>query len=73
MRTAYDEIIATAVKRHNQLQRIINELLAAELSEKRAHSIRCQMTIAKLPPAKEIKEFDVKAAKATSMWRQENR
>jgi DNA replication protein DnaC len=62
VRTAYDEIIATAVKRQNQLQRIISELLAAELSEKRARSIKYQMTIAKLPLAKDIDEFDFEAA-----------
>jgi DNA replication protein DnaC len=66
VRTAYDEIIATAVKRQNQLQRIISELLAAELSEKRARSIKYQMTIAKLPLATEIKEFDFEAAKTMS-------
>ena len=58
MRTAYDEIIATAVKRQHEPQQIIGDLLAAEISEKQARSIKYQMTIAKLPLAKEIKEFD---------------
>ncbi|MEQ9121787.1 MAG: ATP-binding protein, partial [Alphaproteobacteria bacterium] len=34
------------------------DLLAAELSEKQARSIKYQMTIAKLPFAKEVDEFD---------------
>jgi DNA replication protein DnaC len=74
MRTAYDEIIATAVKRQHEPQRIIGDLLTAEISESEplaaigprtmanARSIKYQMTIAKLPLAKEIKEFDFEAA-----------
>ncbi len=60
--TAYDEIIATAVKRQHEPQQIIGDLLAAEISEKQARSIKYQMTIAKLPLAKEIEEFDFEAA-----------
>lgn len=57
MRAAYDEIVATAVKRQHEPQRIVGDLLSAELSEKQARSIRYQITIAKLPLAKEIEEF----------------
>ncbi len=62
MRTAYDEIIATAVKRQHEPQQIIGDLLTAEISEKQARSIKYQMTIAKLPLAKELQEFDFEAA-----------
>ncbi|MEM9840456.1 MAG: IS21-like element helper ATPase IstB [Pseudomonadota bacterium] len=62
MRTAYDEIIATAVKRQHEPQQIIGDLLNAEISEKQARSIKYQMTIAKLPLAKELEEFDFEAA-----------
>jgi DNA replication protein len=58
MRTAYDEIITTAVKRQHEPQQIIGDLLNAEISEKQARSIKYQMTIAKLPLAKEVDEFD---------------
>ena len=58
MKAAYDEIVATAVKRQHEPHRIIGDLLAAELSEKQARSMRYQLTIAKLPFAKEIDEFD---------------
>ena len=58
MRTAYDEIITTAIKRQYEPQKIIGDLLSAEISEKRARSIKYQMTIAKLALAKEIQEFD---------------
>lgn len=62
MRTAYDEIITSAVKRQHEPQQIIGDLLTAEISEKQARSIKYQMTIAKLPLAKEIEEFDFEAA-----------
>ncbi len=71
MKTAYDEIITTAVKRQHEPQQIVHcpagasagccreggDLLNAEISEKQARSIKYQMTIAKLPLAKEVDEF----------------
>ena len=57
MKAAYDEIVATAVKRQHEPQRIVGDLLAAELSEKQARSIKYQIAIAKLPFAKEVEEF----------------
>jgi DNA replication protein DnaC len=58
MKAAYDEIFTTAIKRQHEPQRIIGDLLAAEISEKQARSIKYQMTIARLPLAKEIDELD---------------
>jgi hypothetical protein len=49
MKAAYDEIIATAVKRQHEPQRVVGDLLAAEIAEKQARSIKYQMTIARLP------------------------
>jgi DNA replication protein DnaC len=57
MKAAYDEIIATAVKRQHEPQRIVGDLLAAEIAEKEARSVKYQITIAKLPLAKDIDEF----------------
>ena len=57
MRAAYDEVIATAVKRQHEPQRVVSDLLTAELSEKQARSIKYQIAIARLPMAKEIDEF----------------
>ena len=62
MRGAYDEIVATAVKRQHEPQKIIGDLLGAEINEKQARSIKYQMTIAKLPLAKDIDDFDFDAA-----------
>src|SRR5215467_10824529 len=47
MKAAFDEIMATAVKRQHEPQRIIGDLLTAEISEKQARSIKYQLTIAK--------------------------
>jgi DNA replication protein DnaC len=57
MRAGYDEIVATAVKREHEPQRLIGDLLSAELNEKRARSIKYQMTVARMPFAKEVEEF----------------
>jgi DNA replication protein DnaC len=57
MKAAYDEVIATAVKRQHAPQRIVGDLLAAEIAEKQARSIKYQMTIAKLPLAKDLADF----------------
>ena len=57
MKAAFDEIIATAVKRQHEPQRIVGDLLTAEITEKQARSIRYQITIAKLRLAKDIDEF----------------
>lgn len=62
MRAAYDEVLTTAVKRQHEPQQIIGDLLTAEIREKQARSVRYQMTIAKLPLAKELKEFDFENA-----------
>jgi DNA replication protein DnaC len=50
--------MATAVKRKHEPPRIVGDLLTAEISEKQARSIKYQMTIARLPLAKEVDEFD---------------
>ena len=61
MRAAYDEVLTTAVKRQHEPQQIIGDLLTAEVREKQARSVKYQMTIAKLPLAKELEEFDFEA------------
>lgn len=46
MRSAYDEVMAAGIK--------VGDLLQSEIAEKQARSIRYQMTVAKLPLAKDI-------------------
>jgi DNA replication protein DnaC len=57
MKAAFDEIITTAVKRQHEPQRVVGDLLTAEISEKQARSIKYQIAIAKLPLAKDIDDF----------------
>lgn len=58
MRSAYDEVMATAIKRQHEPPRIVGDLLSAEIAEKQARSIKYQLTVAKLPLAKDIDDFD---------------
>jgi DNA replication protein DnaC len=57
MKAAFDEIIGTAVKRQHEPVRIVGDLLTAEISEKQARSIRYQISIGKLPLAKDVDDF----------------
>jgi hypothetical protein len=57
MRSAYDETLATALKRKHEPQRFVGDLLKAEISEKQARSIKYQLTVAKLPLAKDVEDF----------------
>ena len=61
MRAAHDEVLTTAVKRRHEPRQIIGDLLTAEVREKQARSVKYQMTIAKLPLARELEEFDFEA------------
>jgi DNA replication protein DnaC len=58
MRAAYDEVMATGIKRRHEPPRIVGDLLSAEIAEKQARSIKYQLPIAKLPLAKDIDDFD---------------
>lgn len=58
MRGAYDEVMASGIKRQHEPPRIVGDLLQSEIAEKQARSIRYQLTVAKLPLAKDIEEFD---------------
>ena len=58
MRHAYDHVIADAVNRQHPAPRVVSDLLTAEITEKQARSIKCPLTTAKLPLAKEIAGID---------------
>src|SRR3972149_5163809 len=68
MKAAFDEIMATAVKRQHEPQRIVGDLLNAEISEKQARSIKYQLTIAKLPLAKALECFHFAATPNNDKW-----
>ena len=46
------------LKRQHEPQRIVGDLLKAEINEKQARSIKYQLTIAKLPLAKDLDDFE---------------
>lgn len=62
MRNAFDEILANGLKRRRAVHDIIGELLSAEIAEKRARSIKYRLTMARLPMAKELADFDFSAS-----------
>lgn len=58
MRSAYDEVMGNGIKRQHEPPRIVGDLLQSEIAEKQARSIRYQLSIAKLPLAKDIDDFE---------------
>jgi len=50
--------MGVAIKRQHESPRIVGDLLQAEISEKQARSIKYQLTVAKLPLAKDVEDFD---------------
>ena len=58
MRSAYDENAGhSASSGKHEPQRLVGDLLKAEISEKQARSIKYQLTVAKLPLAKDVDDF----------------
>jgi len=57
MKAAFDEIVSAAVKRQHEPSRVVGDLLRAEIHEKQARSIKYQITISKLPLARDVEEF----------------
>jgi DNA replication protein DnaC len=54
MRASYDEIVSVGIKRQHGVEKVVGALLKAEIAAKNARSINYQLTIAKLPLAKEL-------------------
>ena len=58
MRSAYDETMASGIKRQHEPPRIVSDLLQSEIAEKRSRSAKYQIAVAKLRLAKDIDDFD---------------
>jgi hypothetical protein len=56
-RRADHETLATTIKRKHEPQRFVGDLLKAEISEKQAGSIKYELTVAKLPLAKDVEDL----------------
>ncbi len=58
MRTTFDELIAIGIKQRVTPEKILLDLLHAELAERRIRSIRYRMGLAKFPVDKDLDRFD---------------
>jgi DNA replication protein DnaC len=58
MKTACDELIATGIKQRATPEKILFELLNAELAERRIRSIRYRLSQAKFPVEKDLDHFE---------------
>jgi hypothetical protein len=57
MRAAFDEVVGKGMARRDEFYPLIASLIRAEHSHRQARSVRYQITIAKVPLAKDIDEF----------------
>ncbi len=55
---AYDEVLATARKRKQTTETVIEQLFEIEVSERQARSIRYRMTQARFPVSKDLDSFE---------------
>ena len=62
MHANYDEIVTDGRKRKRSFEAMLADLLAVEIADKKARSIRYQLTIARMPVIKELSEFDFKSS-----------
>jgi DNA replication protein DnaC len=62
MRAAYDEVITAGLRAQHSVQRIIGELLLAQLADNRARSTAYRLGVARFPVMKNLAEFDFSAS-----------
>ena len=67
MKATLDEILAAGIKSRATPERILCELLEAELAERKARSIRYRMGLAKFPVDKDLDRFDFTASPVNEM------
>ncbi len=65
MRSVYDEIMGVAIKRQHE-PKIVGDLLSAEIAEKQARSIKCQLNVARLPRPRTSKTSTLPARRSTN-------
>jgi DNA replication protein DnaC len=58
MRGVIDEVLSTGVRQRSTPDKILLDLLEAELAERKAKSIRYQMGLARFPVTKDLDRFD---------------
>ena len=68
MKAAFDEIMATAIKRQHEPQRIIGDLLTAEINEKKARSIKYQLTMPSCHSPRTLTTSSSTVPRSTRPW-----
>jgi len=62
MKSSMDEVLAAGIKQKKTSEKILLELLSAELAERRVRSIRYHMVLAKFPMSKDLDSFGFNAS-----------
>lgn len=62
MRANYDEIVTHGRRRKRSFEAILVDLLEVEIADKKARSIRYQLSIARMPVIKELSDYDFKSS-----------
>jgi DNA replication protein DnaC len=67
MKATFDEILASGVKSRATPDKILCDLLEAELAERQVRSIRYRMSLAKFPVDKDLDRFDFASSPVNEM------
>lgn len=67
MKSTFDEVVAAGVRSRATPEKIILDLLEAELAERRLRSIRYRMGLAKFPYDKDLDRFDFEGTPVNEM------
>ena len=67
MRNVYDELLATSLKQRHPPERLLLDLLEAELSERMLKSIRYRLSQARFPVDKDLDSFEFSASPVAEM------
>lgn len=67
MKSTFDEVVAAGIKSRATPEKIILDLLEAELAERRLRSIRYRMGLAKFPFDKDLDRFDLDGTPVNEM------
>lgn len=62
MQSAFDEVLSVGIKQRHTPERILLDLLEAELAERTARSIRYRLGIARFPVDKDLDSFEFNAS-----------
>lgn len=67
MKATFDEILAAGIKSRATPDKILCDLLEAEMAERKVRSIRYRMSLAKFPVDKALDQFDFTASPVNEM------